>query len=434
MKYKYIITPLEHGLATEFPSIHIPGTWSPSMQNIKIEQHSLKKRWGYDTADRSLGSSRTVYVIAVYQLSTGTRYTLYLTDQDLLAKETATDYTWSYKTRTMTTGKVTDITGAVVTGSAACLWKAAETAGTIAAGDSFILSDDQSPYVEPDAEWAEIASIDSETQITLTASYGGTTGAMNADYKIRHVYSVPANERWTWAVVGDKFCFANGNENVQYWGGTGYAANLNASVAVKARYCMEYANRLFIADYGATRDPYGFAWSKENDPTNWSDSTYGEADLLETEDFITGLGKSGGDLLVFKRDNIYIFSQSGSATAPIATSPTNRIRGIGCVAPYSIVEVLGTSAFLGRDDFYIIDSGTPQAIGKDLSRYDFFNQVTETELENVWGWSNTVANEIVWMANTSSGLLGWVWNYISKEWSIYKFGAATITAAGRGAI
>jgi len=174
-KKKYVISPLEHGLATEFPSVHVPGTWSPSMENVRIAQHSLVKRFGYDTADRSLGATKTVYAVAIFQLSTGTRYTVYLTDTDLIRKDTGVGETWT----------------------------------SVGSG-----------------------------------------------------YTVPTNERWTWAVVGDKFCFTNGNVNVQYWTGTGSAADLNASVAVQARYCIEYANRLFIADYGATRDPYGVAGSK----------------------------------------------------------------------------------------------------------------------------------------------------------------------------
>jgi hypothetical protein len=233
--------------------------------------------------------------------------------------------------------------------------------------------------------------------------------------------------------VDDKFCFTNGDVNVQYWDGTGLADDLNAAVAIKARYCIEYANRLFIADYGTVRDPYMVGWSKENDPTDWTDNTAGSMALLETEDFITGLGKAGGDLLVYKRDNIHIYSQSGDAFSPITSSPTNRIRGVGNVAPYSIVEVLGTNVWLGRDDFYLFNGTQQESIGKDLARYDFFNQVTEMELENVWGFVNTVANEIVWMANTISGLKGFAWNYINKEWTVYTF-AHIITAAGRGAI
>jgi len=400
-----------------------------------VDQHSLRKRPGYDTADRNLGSFRTVYVIAIFQKSNGDRWTVYLTDTDLIAKETATDKTWSYKTRTYTTGLITDITGAVVTGDADCVFATAKTNGLIAEGDYFILDDDHTSDTEEDPQWETISSIDSETKITLSTNYGGITGIFDPDksYKIRHLYSVPTNERWSWAVVGDKFCFTNGDVNVQYWGGSGYATNLNTTVAVKARYCIEYANRLFIADYDSTRNPYGIAWSKEGDPTDWTDSTAGASDLLETEDYITGLGKVGGNLLVFKRDNIYIFSRTGSATSPISSDPTSRIRGIGCVAPYSIVEVRGTSAFLGRDDFYVFNGDTPEGIGRDLARYDFFNQVSESELENVWGFVNVATTEVVWMANTSAGLRGFAWNYINREWTVYAF-ADTITGAGRGAI
>ena len=452
------------------------------MENVKPEQHSLKKRWGYDEEDRNVGSTKSVYAIAVYQKSDGDRWTLYLTDTDLIAKETGTDDTWSYKTKTYIGGNIVDITDAVVTGgdihvvgtalagsitarstitmdwhddldTTAGLagridatssvmgafsvfdFEDAVGAGKISEGDFFILDDDHTADQEEAEHWTAISSIDSGTQITLASNYGGTTGAFDPGegYKIRHPYSLPTNGRWAWATVDDKFCFTNGNINVQYWNGVGYAKDLNAEVAVKARYCIEYANRLFIADFGAIRDPYMVGWSKEGDPTNWTDNTAGQLALLETEDYITGLGTSGGDLIIYKRDNIHIYSQSGDAFSPIYTTPTNRIRGIGCVAPYSIVEVLGTNAFLGRDDFYVINGGQVDGIGRDSARYNFFEQVSDTELENVWGFVNTIANEIIWVANTTSGQKGYAWNYITKEWSCYDY-YHEIRGAGRGAV
>lgn len=429
--FTYTISPLEHGMAAEYPTLHIPGTWSPAMLNTKVEQHSLKKRWGY-AEHRNLGSTTPVYNIALYQISDGTRFTLYLTNQDAVKKEASSGKTASYITDTHVSGSISNITTTVVTGSGTT-W----LTNGIAAGDKFILDDDHVTDEEVSDYWATIASVDSETQITLSAAYGGTDGAFSPTetYKIRKVYTVPTNERWAFATVDDLFCFTNGNVNVQKWDGSGYAKDLDATYANSARYCMEYANRLVMADMvnesTGVRDPYMFRWSKDGDPTNFTDSTAGASWFIETEDYITGLGKSGPSIFVYKRDSILIGNKTGKAESPIEF-PSQR-RGIGCVAPYSIVEVLGTNVFLGRDDFYIMNGDQPESIAAESMRYKIFDITDDTELQNVWGFHNVLEKEVIWVVNTIEGKYGFAWNYQSKEWYLYKY-AHDIVGAGRGAV
>lgn len=342
---RYMIRPLQHGLDLSHSSLNAPFPYAywPS-RNFKVTQHSAQKRWGYDSADRELGDGVDVQAIVLYQLKDGTRYTLYLTDTDLIKK------------------------------------------------DSGILETD----------WTSQAA-----------------GA----------YTVPTGERWTWCIVDDKFIFTNGNTNVQSWAG-GSVADLNSSYAVKARYCIEYANRLVIADYGGTRDPTGLAWSKEGDPTNWVDSTAGSRTELESKDFITGLGRVGANLIVYKRDSILVGNRTGIATAPIAF-PRLR-RGIGCVAPYSIVDVMGTNAFIGRNDFYVIDGDRAVSIGEKM-RDKFFEIVNLDDIKEVYGFENNITNEVCWLATTSEGDLCFAWDYKLREWNVYDF-AADIVTMGKGAI
>jgi hypothetical protein len=143
------------------------------------------------------------------------------------------------------------------------------------------------------------------------------------------------------------------------------------------------------------------------------------------------MGKVGANLVVYNRDNLIFGSRTGVATAPVSFSTQKR--GIGCVAPYSIVEVLGTNVFLGRDDFYVIEGTEPISIGSDSMRYHFFDNVSETEIENTWGFVNNLENETIWIATTTAGKKAFVWNYQTKEWYLYSF-AGDITGAGRGAV
>jgi len=424
MYQKYMIYPLQNALSTEAPSLHLPfpyGSWGT--KNGRIEQKSWKKRWGYNTADRTL-TSHTPHAVILYQLKGGTRNTMYLTATDLIKRETGAGGTWSFKTETYTTGTIASITDTAVVGTATA-WGNGTT--NIAAGDYFIMDNDHDSDSEPDSNWVKISSVTDDTHLTLASAYtkNGTT------YKIRKVYTVPSNERWSWCIVDDKLIFTNGNTNVQYWdGSSGYATDLNSSVAVNARNCIEYADRLVIADYGSTRDPLKIGWSKNGDPTNWTDSTSGSATLLGTENYIIGLGKAGAYLIVYRQNSIVIGSRTSEATAPIIF-PGER-KGVGAASRWGIVEADGTNFFLSRNDFYRMQGDYPESIGAKI-RDKFFDIVAWTEIEKTWAQHYELRNEIEWIANTSEGKLGFVYNYKLNEWSVNQY-RHDITAAGTGAI
>lgn len=421
MRSKYLIRPLSHGMDSSSPSLHLGTTFSPLTKNNKVDQNSVKKRWGYATSERDLGAAPLNIVL--YQQADGDRYTIYLTATDACLKKTGAGETFSYITDTYTTGTITSVAGTGVSGSGTEF-----SAAGVAAGDQFIMDDDHSANVEPDTNWATVASVESNTGLTLSSAYTGS--ASTGTYKIRRVYSTPTNERWTWAVVDDKLCFGNGNTLVQYWAGSGYATSLNA-LADGARYMVPYANRLVIADYkvSSVRNPNLMAWSKEGDPTDWTDSTAGTNEFIDTEDYIMGLSVTGSSIVVYKRDSINIGDRTGIATAPIELPTT---RKPGTVAPYSIASVAGTNFWLGEDDFYALDGDYPRAIGEKM-RYRFYDVVDPTEAKNTWSFVNNQENEIMWFANTSAGQVAFVYDYKTGEWYLDDF-AATITAAGRGAV
>ena len=332
---------------------------------------------------------------------------------------------------------VASISGATVTFKASTI---VYSATAIAIGDKFILDgDDLSASIEPDANWATILATGNAggyfTTLTLSASYTGTTGTWTGSEKdciVRRVYTTPSNERWATAVVADKFIFTNGNTDVQYWGGANYAADLEtgAATATKARYCIEYANRLVLADFDSTRNPFGIAWSKEGDPTDWSDTTYGEADLLETKDTITGLGKIGGQLVIYKRDSLFFWYRTGESTTPLARGGYRD--GIGMIAPYSLAKYMGANAFLGRDNFYKLEGNEPIPIGNDV-KDKFFELAGQTEAEQTWSFVDNNNRLIHWFTDTEEGQYAWVWNYQTEEWTVFKF-YHEISGAGKGTL
>ena len=428
----YLIRPQQHGIDVSNPSINAPfpfGYWGSL--NFRIDQHSIQKPWGYHTADRqNLGN---VQHIILYQIIGGTRYTCYLNDADLITKETSGSNTWSYTTDTYVTGNITDIVNdgggagmARVTGSGTA-WN---TAPKMAAGDKFIITAEHSPALEPDADWYTIESVDSDTSLDLTANHSHVFTGGSKTYKIRKVYTTLTNERWSWCVVNDKLVFTNGSTNVQYWDGVNtYATDLSAS-AIKARYCMEYANRLIIADHGTTRDPVGVAWSVNGDPTDWTGVGSGSVTFMETKDFIAGLGKVGANIIIYFKDSIIAGYRTPQAN-PAIVFPIYK-RGVGCVAPYGIIEAMGTNFFIGRNDFYMMDGDTPRPIGEKI-KDKFFDIVGYTEIKRTFGFENNITHEVIWIANTDEGKLAFVYDYRRGEWSVYEYGH-DISGAGTGVI
>ena len=430
---KFPFRPLDHAMNTESPSFFTPQGFSPWAENVKLEQRSIKKRWGY-TSDRSLGSGKEVQQIIHYVDASGNNECLVLTDSDLIKRETGSSETWSYQTEKLTyTAKIASISAATVT------LKAGETPATdgVVANDYFILDDDYTAAAQPDTAWGKVQSVTNgpPPTITLTANYSGTTGTWTGVEKtgyVRQVYTTPNNERWTYAIVNDDVYFTNGNTNVQYYSGSGASA-VDSTNAKKARYCLEFAQRLVLADLevSGSRSPITIKYSVNGDPTDWTSTGSGSIDLLESEDYITGLGKVGSSLVIYKSNSIITGYQVPDSTAPIEL-PTH-LPGVGCAAPYSIVPVRGTNVWIGRNDFFYMDAGKPTEIRPTI-KHEFFELVEETEIKRAFGFVNHLEDEIIWVANTASyGKLAFVWDFKTGEWYIYNY-AGDITAGGKGGI
>ena len=424
MHRKAVFRPLEHALEVDSPSLHQHmGYAAWPAQNFKVLQRSLQKRYGYSEV-RDLGEE--IQAIIFYTSTAGANSTVYLTPTN--ACEYESSGTFSYITKKYSTGTVSGITNDAVTGASSPDW--VSTDGP-AKGDFFIMDDDLTAASEVDQHWQEIETVTNDTSIVLYDHYRGATSS--GDYTIRQVYTVPTNERWSWCTFDDKLVITNGNCYPQYWTGSDEFVNCNTTLATRARYCIEYADRLLLADMyvSGSRAPWTVMWSKNGNLTDWDDSTAGSADLGDTEDIITGLGKVGGDLIVYKTDSIVVGNRTGVSTAPIIFPRYQP--GIGCPAPYSIVPAMGTNFFIGRDDFYLMMGTQPYPIGEKI-RYKFFDIVNPTELKRAYGYANTLQNEIRWLVtDEDNNRRCFIYDYKRKEWGHYRY-ADNMSCGGRGTV
>lgn len=430
MRRIYSVKPISAGLALNYPPFYATaGALQWSSQNVRLNMNRLERRWDTSTF-RTFGSGETLYGSPLFKKTDGNYCLLALTDSDLAIIRTTTGATYSYLTDTYTTGTISNISGTAVTGSGTA-WNSSG----LAAGDKIALTADLSVTEEPQSNWATIATVDSDTAITLASSYSGsgTSGA----YRARKIYSVPAGERWQYTSVNGYFCFTNGNVNTQVWDGSdpegtgNFATDADSTYAKQARYCTAYVNRLCLADiYDSDiggRNMWILRTSKQSDPTNFTDSTAVDYYFEETQEPIMGLGVSGGQIIVYKKTMFYVGYPTGTATDPL-TFP-KPMPGVGLFAPYSLVNFMGTNAFMGVDDFYMLNGDTAVSIGATI-RHKFFSIVNQSQASKVFGFNCPKYNEILWIADTSEGQITLVYNWKEQAWYMYNGFPAGISGLG----
>ena len=83
---------------------------------------------------------------------------------------------------------------------------------------------------------------------------------------------------------------------------------------------------------------------------------------------------------------------------------------------------------MGLNDFYYLNGDTAESIGVPI-RKKFFELVADDELINVFGVNNGRYNEVLWVANTSSGQYTFAYNWVEKSWGPYQF-SSNITGLG----
>lgn len=427
----YLFRPLKHNLDISSPSLNQPFPYAAwPTQNVEIWQKSINRRPGY-IADVNLGEGVEIQRIIHYQNSAGATATVFLTDTNACVRESSSAFSYITEEYTTGTANVTDGSLDEVVGTGTN-WDA-----DIAAGDYFIMDDDwASSADENDSDWTKIESITDDTNLVLSGAYTGAT-ITDGNYTVRKVYTVPVNERWTWCMVNDDLVFTNGNTNAQYWNHTTntMAQAVDSTYSTRARYCIEYANRLVEADLyiSGTRQIYTVSWSKEGDITDHTDSTAGTADMDDSEDIITGLGKVGGSLVIYKSDSLVFGNRTGSATAPIIF-PDHK-KGVGCVAPYSIIHALGTNVFIGRDNFYAIESQTAVPIG-DPIKDKFFSLINETEVTKVFGYNNILRRQLRWFVTDKDNIRRCFvcdYNHRPFEWGHFIY-YHDFSSAGKGEV
>ena len=176
-----------------------------------------------------------------------------------------------------------------------------------------------------------------------------------------NVYALSGAGTWTsifaGAMAGAAVNFATYNDllvivssamTTQKWTGSGSTANLLGTPPANVKYVKAHRNRLWMANSsaGASRLHY----SALNNAEDWT--TAGDAGFIDIGkddgEQITGLASVGPYMVIFKQNSVWVL-KNGTPTTFVVTQIS---KGVGCVAPRSIVECESFALFLSNSGVY----------------------------------------------------------------------------------
>lgn len=193
--------------------------------------------------------------------------------------------------------------------------------------------------------------------------------ATYTDVSIAANYSGSLENRWSFAVYGNRVIATNLADNPQsYVMGTS-ALFSNLTTLFKARYVgivREFAVFAYTIDATNGTLTNGVRWSAINDPTDYvasvstqsdSQQVYGEGELGEITGFVGGERGT-----VFFEGGVFLMTYVG---APVIFSFDQIVFGTGCVAPGSIANYGEKIFYLGPDGFYMLNGAQVTPIGNN---------------------------------------------------------------------
>ena len=230
----------------------------------------------------------------------------------------------------------------------------------------------------------------------------------------------------------------NGIDNVAKYTGTGNLEALGGCL-VKAKYAISYYGHLLLGwciDISGNNLPQSIYWSDRGEPEIWSHAAIpgsaGYVDLLQGDDWITGLVTYKQRVFVFKEDSIVECRYTG-LVSPAFDFLQDKIRGIGSPYPRTIINTGDSIIFLGRDNVYIFNGIQIKAIGQSII-YDLFDNMNEDYRYKTF--AHLIARKFLYclgiVTTGTEPSLFYVYDYYYGTWTKWNYGQYITAAASWG--
>ena len=380
------------GEKKDFPQEFLDKMVSPYSRNMEFYNGRLGGRYGLAKLNSTVLPGAPVLTKATLDLTDfgGLRSEVFATKTDIV-KYDFTNSRYDFLTKLYTTGTVEVQAGTptILRGTGTSWLTQAK------AGDFFKLG---SGSVHTGSTWYEVDSVDSDTQITATASMP-TTGAGSA-YVLRQTFTGGETDFWDWiqfedTSLGQLLIMTNGVDKPHYWTGSNQFVEFTAlhTGLTAAKYVSVYSGRLIFSwcILGGQNSPQAIVGYEPYTIATPDEDAF-PIFLADEPTQITGTGAFGGHHIIFKETNAYVGRYVGG-DAIFSYEPSYQCKG--CRSAWSIVFKNDFMVYYGSDkkfhvwnilqDKIISESIFPETVQFDPNQDEF-----------VQGYDVSRKNQIRW--------------------------------------
>lgn len=356
------------GLFLDRPALSIPTRGLKAGNNFRIRDGELSNlNMGWELFGSFNALNGPVLLIDQFFFRSGGQKLIFGTTKDLYEYVEASGLVLLLTPR-YETGTANPTNGsAVVTGGTA--WDT-----NLKVGDQMFFGStgQRDPDATGNGGWYTILTVDSATQVTLTANYTGTGGAQA--YTARKLFSGDSFDIWDAETFFDAqpedkdLWFAtNGVDDIVEWDGSATQVTLTA-LTFKCRSLRKYKNMLLygyiIEDTGEVK-PTSFKNSDAGSPKVLAGGVAGEFIVSDQVDPILAIFLLGDDAVFYGERNITLAQFVGSDLGFIFRTA---VSGVGATTARSIADFGDYHEFLGPDSQYAFDGVALRVVGSQVWR------------------------------------------------------------------
>jgi len=233
----------------------------------------------------------------------------------------------------------------------------------------------------PTADWYEIASVDGESQLTLTTAVDGAPLSDQA-YTIRRTFTGMADNAWITDIFvapddgaggfGDDLWFAtNGVDPVVTWDGQASEVTLHPELGFRCKHLRAYKNMMVYANlvYGSVTFPTSYVNSDVGKPLAAGDTGTGLSEqfrIHDGNDEIKRVERLGDNLVFYSERHVTLVQFVGDPFVFIQRDVAN---DVGLVGSRLIANFGDYHEFIGQDSQYLFDGVQVVEIGKQVWRH-----------------------------------------------------------------
>ncbi len=256
-----------------------------------------------------------------------------------------------------------------------------------------------SAVASTDDTWYEIVSA-TDTEITLTAVYAGTT-AYQQTYIARQTFTGDDDDLWSFctAYYDDKWIATNNSVDYSiYWDGSTTTV-LVLTTLFKASYVTYFEG--FVVFGKLANFPQRIKWSDLNDYANYSTGDAGTADI-EGADPLSGFSKWQDFMVVFKERSIHLM---WLVETDDIFNRDMRVVNIGCYAAHSIIAHQNKVYFWSSDNKFRAFNGLHANEEISMNIDDIASNVASNYEVNIYGTYIEELKQLWWAIPKDSSSL-----------------------------